>query len=136
MLNAAQKRQLSDNLRPVAPSVPLQEVYTPDQAQRLMPPIFNRGVVVQNEMMVHWSAEVFEDAAELKKNLDGTDDLTHERAIEMLIDDVRLRGVQSETPTDPLRDPVCIKAINAACDIGGPSSYPDDVPVTALYLAG
>ena len=98
--------------------------------QRLVPPIYNRGVVVQNEMMmhrgeangpldqqrpaglafdtiftgdpadrdnwqlmngdqviaqhrtdelrflVHWSGEVFEDFAELKKNMDGTDDLT------------------------------------------------------------
>jgi len=158
--------------------------------ERLLPPIYNRGVVVQNELMmhrgeangpleqqrppgldftttfsgdpsdsnqwllrtgdkviarhttdelrflVHWSAEVFEDAAELKKNMDGTDDLTHERAIEMLIDDVRSRGVQIETPTDPMRDPVFIKAINAAYDLGGPSSYPDDAPVTALYLPG
>jgi hypothetical protein len=157
--------------------------------ERLLPPIYNRGVVVQNEMMVHrgeangpleqqrpagldftttfagdpsdrnqwllrtgdtviarhatdelrflvhWSAEVFEDAAELRKNMDGTDDLTHERAIEMLIDDVRARGVQIETPTDPLRDPVFIKAINAAYDLGGPSAYPEAAPVTALYLA-
>lgn len=157
--------------------------------QRLMPPIYNRGVVVQNEMMVHrgeangalekqrpsgldftttfsgdpsdrnqwllrtgdnviarhttdelrflvhWSAEVFEDFTELKKNMDGTDDLTHERAIEMLIDDVRARGVHIETPTDPLRDPAFIRAINAAYDIGGPSSYPEAAPVTAPYIA-
>jgi hypothetical protein len=156
--------------------------------QRLLPPIYNRGVVVQNEMMVHrgeangpqdrqrpagldftttfsgdpsdreqwllctgekviarhstdelrflvhWSAEVFEDFSELKKNMDGTDDLTHERAIEILIDDVRSRGVRIETPTDPLHDPVFIKTINAAYDLGGPTSYPAAAPVTSLYL--
>jgi len=157
--------------------------------QRLRSPIYNRGVVVQNEMMyhrgeangpldrqrpagldfsttfsgdptdrnqwllktgdkviarhhtdelrflVHWSAEVFEDFDELKKNMEGTDDLTHERAIGMLIDDVRSRGIHIDMPTDPLHDPVFIRAINAAYDIGGPSSYPECAPVTPLYTA-
>ena len=155
--------------------------------RRLAPPIYNRGVVVQNEMMyhrgeangplaqqrpvgldfnstfggdpddsdrwvlrtgdrviarhhtdelrflVHWSAEVFEDYDELRKNMDGTDNITHEKAIEMLIDDVRARGMSIETPTDPLHDPVFIQAINAAYDIGAPSSYPEAAPVTPLY---
>jgi len=156
--------------------------------QRLTSPIYNRGVVVQNEMMyhrgeangpleqqrpegldfhtvfsgdptdrdqwlltsgdrviarhhtgelrflVHWSAEVFTDQSELKKNMERTDDLTQERAIEMLIDDARSRGAEIETPTDPLRDPVFIRAINAAYDMGGPAIYPDCAPVTPLYL--
>lgn len=155
--------------------------------QRLASPIYNRGVLVQNEMMVHrgeangpceqqrpaglgfdtlfagdpssrdhwvlkngedviarhhtdelrflvhWSAEVFEDYAELKKNMDGSDNITHERAIGMLIDDVRSKGIQIETPTDPFHDPVFIKALNQAYDMGGPASYPEEAPVTALY---
>lgn len=156
--------------------------------QRLQPPVYNRGVVVQNEMMyhrgeangpleqqrpagldftttfsgdpadkdhwllktsdnviarhhtdelrflVHWSAEVFEDFAELKKNMDGSHDLTHEQAINMLIDDARARGFAIETPSDPLHDAAFIRAINAAYDLGGPSSYPDCAPVTPLYM--
>ncbi|GAB3272676.1 hypothetical protein [Parahaliea aestuarii] len=155
--------------------------------QRLMPPIYNRGVVVQNEMMfhrgeangpvdqqrpkglgfdtlfsgdpndpnqwllkngdeviarhttdelrflVHWSAEVFADFDELKKNMDGTDDLTQEKAIEMMIDDVRSQGIEIETPTDPLHDGAFIAQLNAAYDLGGPSSYPEDAPVTPMY---
>jgi hypothetical protein len=155
--------------------------------QRLASPIYNRGVVVQNEMMyhrgeangpvaqqrpagldfsttftgdpsdqhhwllkngeqiiarhhtdelrflVHWSAEVFEDFAELKKNMDGSDDLTHERAIGMLLDDARARGFDIPTPSDPLHDGAFIRAINAAYDIGGPTSYPECAPVTPLY---
>lgn len=157
--------------------------------QRLRPPINNRGVVVQNEMMyhrgeangppqqqrpaglafdttfsgdpddrhqwllktgdeiiarhhtrdlrflVHWTAEVFEDFDELKKNMDGTSNITQERAIEMLIDDVRSKGIEIATPTDPLHDPEFIRAINAAYDIGAPSIYPDDAPVTPIYQA-
>ena len=156
--------------------------------QRLLPPIYNRGVVVQNEMMyhrgeangpleqqrpdglefstvfsgdpadndhwllktgdkviarhhtdelrflVHWSAEVFEDFAELKKNMDGSHDLSHEQAINMLIDDARAKGFAIETPSDPLHDATFIRAINAAYDIGGPTSYPDNAPVTPLYM--
>lgn len=155
--------------------------------KRLCPPIDNRGVVVQNEMMyhrgeangpleqqrppglsfestfggdpsdrhqwlvktgdrviarhgtdelrflVHWTAEVFEDFSELRKNMDGSDNMTQERAIEMLIDDVRSKGIAIETPTDPLHDPVFIQAINAAYDVGAPASYPEEAPVTPLY---
>ncbi len=156
--------------------------------QRLQPPIYNRGVVVQNEMMfhrgeangpveqqrprglnfdtlfsgdpddrnhwllksgddiiarhhtdelrflVHWSAEVFEDLAELKKNMDGTDDLTQDKAIEMMIDDVRARGIDIAMPSDPLHDTAFITQLNAAYDLGGPSSYPKDAPVTPMYI--
>lgn len=150
---------------------------------RLHPPIFNRGVLVQNEMMVHrgeangppelrrprglaldstfgadpvdrdrwvvttgdrviarygtddlrflvhWSAEVFEDLGELKKNMDGTDDLTHERVFDTLIRDVRSRGIAVATPSDPLHDREFIRTLNAAYDIGRPATYPADAPV-------
>ncbi len=156
--------------------------------RRLQAPIYNRGVVVQNEMMyhrgeangpveeqrpaglafetlfsgdpddedkwilktgeeviarhhtrdlrflVHWSAEVFEDGDELKKNMEGTDNLTIERAIGMLIDDARAQGFDIPTPTDPLHEPAFIRAINAAYDMGGPASYPEEAPVTPLYI--
>lgn len=154
--------------------------------QRLQSPIWNRGVVVQNEMMfhrgeangplerqrpeglkfdtlfsgdpadkdnwrlmngndviqhvhtdelrflVHWSGEVFEDFAELKKNMDGTDDLTYDRVFETLLKDMRARGVEIETPVDPLHDPAFIRTLIATYDFGSPTSYPDDAPVTPL----
>ena len=45
--------------------------------------------------LVHWSAEVFEDFDELKKNMDGTDDLTVDKAIDMLVDDLGQKGHQT-----------------------------------------
>lgn len=158
-----------------------------EKPERLQPPIYNRGVVVQNEMMlhrgeangpveqqrpkglafhslfsgdpdsrdhwllktddtviarhhtdelrflVHWNAEVFEDFAELKKNMDHSDDLTYDRVFDTLIKDVRSRGIDIKTPSDPLRDPEFIRTLNAAYDIGTPLYYPEEAPVSPLF---
>jgi len=157
--------------------------------RRLLPPLYNRGVVVQNEMMVHrgeangplgqqvpaglafdtvfagdpgdrdgwvlrngdqviarhhtdelrflvhWSAEVFSDYDELKKNMDGSDDLTVDKAIDMLVDNLAKTGVKLDIPSAPLHDPAFIGALNAAYDIGGPVSYPQEAPLSEFQLA-
>jgi hypothetical protein len=157
--------------------------------KRVLPPINNRGVIVQNEMMVHrgeangpldqqipaglafdtvftgdpddrdhwllkngdnriarhhtgelrflvhWSAEVFSDYDELKKNMEGSDDLTIEQALDTMVKDVNARGVKLATPDDPLHDPEFIRTLNAAYDLGGPSSYPQEAPISAFQLA-
>lgn len=157
--------------------------------ERLKSPVYNRGVLVQNEMMVHrgeangplerqrpeglgfdsvftgapgdrdgwivksgdqvieryhtdelrflvhWSAEVFEDFAELKKNMDGSDNLTFDRVFDTLIRDVRSRGIEIATPSDPLRDPIFIHTLNQAYDYGGPVEYPAEAPRGGLYAA-
>lgn len=157
--------------------------------QRLLPPVYNRGVVVQNEMMVHrgeangpleqqtpaglafdtvftgdagdrdqwvlkngddvvarhhtdelrflvhWSAEVFADYDELKKNMDHSDDLTVERAIDTLVKDVNAQGIKLTLPDNPLHDPQFIRTLNAAYDLGGPASYPQEAPLSAFQMA-
>ncbi|MET0698055.1 MAG: hypothetical protein ABWY93_00190 [Mycobacterium sp.] len=156
---------------------------------RLLPPVYNRGVVVQNEMMmhrgeangpldqqmpaglafdtvftgdpqnrdqwllkndeqviarhhtadlrflVHWSAEVFADFDELKKNMDGSDDLTIDTAIDMLVDNLAKAGTKLDIPSAPLHDPEFIGALNAAYDAGAPAVYPDEAPLSAFQLA-
>jgi hypothetical protein len=165
------------------PNGPLQE------PKRVLPPINNRGVIVQNEMMVHrgeangplnqqipaglafdtvftgdpadrdywllkngddqiarhhtaelrflvhWSAEVFSDYDELKKNMEGSDDLTIEQAIDTMVKDINAQGVKLAIPDDPLHDPDFIRTLNAAYDLGGPSSYPQEAPISAFQLA-
>jgi hypothetical protein len=157
--------------------------------QRLQPPVYNRGVVVQNEMMVHrgeangplaqqvpaglafdtvftvdpadrdawvlkngdqviarhhtddlrflvhWSAEVFTDYDELKKNMDGSDDLTIDKVIDMLVDNLATTGVKLDIPSEPLHDPEFIGALNAAYDIGAPTIYPEAAPLSAFQMA-
>lgn len=160
-----------------------------NKPERLSSPIYNRGVLVQNEMMVHrgegngaverqrpeglgfdsvftgdpgdrdgwlvksgdaaieryhtdelrflvhWSAEVFTDYAELKKNMDGSDNLTFDRVFDTLIKDVRSKGIEIATPSDPMHDPLFIKTLNDAYDYGGPAEYPVEAPVGGLYQA-
>jgi hypothetical protein len=156
--------------------------------QRVLPPVYNRGIVVQNEMMVHrgeangpldqqipaglafdtvftgddgerdqwllkngdeviarhhtdqlrflvhWSAEVFSDYDELKKNMEGSDDLTVERAIDIMVDDAHARGIKIDIPSEPLHDPAFIQTLNAAYDLGGPAMYPEKAPLSAFQL--
>ena len=148
--------------------------YWPDgplgQPQRLDHPLWNKGVVVQNEMMfhrgdpvgrpderdipglkhrsmmgydahqddwivttdgkvirryrneetrllVHWSAELYADRDELRKNLDHTDDLTLDLVIDRLLADMRSRGIAVAEPSDPLHDSDFIRALTAAYSI-------------------
>jgi hypothetical protein len=132
--------------------------------QRLEHPLWNKGVVVQNEMMfhrgdpvgrpedravtglkhrsllgydaeaatwdittdgevirryapdemrllVHWSAEIYQDRDELQKSLDRSDDLSFDMVFERLLADLHSRGVSVEEPSDPLHDKIFIRAL-------------------------
>jgi hypothetical protein len=132
--------------------------------KRLEHPLWNRGVVVQNEMMfhrgdpvgradertvqgvkarslfeydagddawyvltdgervhryapeqirflAHWSAELYADLDELRKVMDHTDDLTHQRVVDTLLADMRSKGVNVAEPTDPFHDVAWIQAL-------------------------
>jgi hypothetical protein len=89
----------------------------------------------QLRFLVHWSAEVFSDFDELKKNMEGSDDLTIEKAIDIMVDDANARGIKIDIPSEPLHDPAFINALNTAYDIGGPSVYPEEAPISAFQLA-
>jgi hypothetical protein len=78
---------------------------------------------------------VFADFDELKKNMDGSDDLTIDKAIDMLVDDVNKKGVKLDIPAAPLHDPEFIGTLNAAYDLGGPAVYPEKAPLSAFALS-
>ena len=71
----------------------------------------------QMRLLVHWSAEVFSDRDEGKKNLDHSDDLTHEVVFERLLADMKARGVRVSEPSDPLHDEEFIRALTATYSI-------------------
>jgi hypothetical protein len=71
----------------------------------------------QIRLLVHWSAEVYSDMDEVRKVMDHTDDLTHERVVDTLLADMRARGVQVVTPSDPLHDVDFIQALMHTYDI-------------------
>jgi hypothetical protein len=65
---------------------------------------------------------------ELKVVMDGTDDLTHEQVIDMLVKDLRARGVAFSVPSDPFTDTAFIRLLNKAYDVGTPRFYPAEAP--------
>jgi hypothetical protein len=62
-------------------------------------------------LLVHWSAELYEDRAEAEKALSHSDDMTQERACEMLLADMRAKGVDVAEPSDPMHDTDFIMAL-------------------------
>jgi hypothetical protein len=68
-------------------------------------------------LLVHWSAEVYADMDEVEKNMDHSDDLTHEVVFDRLLADMRAKGVDVAEPSDPLHDTDFIRALIATYTI-------------------
>jgi len=75
-------------------------------------------------LLVHWGARLYMDFQEMKTALDHTDDINHEQALNMLMVDMRARGVSFEVPTDPMNDRKFIATLAKVYDIGGPTNVP------------
>ncbi len=153
-----------------------------ESPKRLAAPMWNKGVVVQNEMMyhrgepngpieeqnpeglafeslfsadpdsangwmittdsnvisrlpadairllVHWSAEVYMDMDEMKKVMDHTDDLTHDKIFDIFMKDMKDRGVDFEEPSNPLHDDEFVRKLTSTYDTGTPRTYPEEAP--------
>lgn len=81
--------------------------------------------------LVHWGADIFMDYSELKRSLDHTDDIGHDQVFDMLIADLRARGIAFELPTDPLTDQIFISLLIKTYDPGKPAIFPPE-PEEAL----
>ena len=68
-------------------------------------------------LLVHWRAEVYTDMNEVKKNMDHSDDLTHDVVFTRLLADLRARGVGVAEPSDPLHDQAFIRALIATYSV-------------------
>jgi hypothetical protein len=78
--------------------------------------------------LFHYSAHVFTDMADLKRYYDHTDDLTHERAFDMLMSDLKARGIRFTVPSDPFADRAFIATLTTAYAMA-PDSYPVEAPL-------
>jgi hypothetical protein len=65
----------------------------------------------QIRFLVHWNAEVYSDLDECKRVMDHKDDLTIDRAVELLIADIRSKGRKLADPSDPLHDADFVRAL-------------------------
>lgn len=79
-------------------------------------------------LLFHYSAHVFDDMSDLKRYFDHTDDLSVERALNMLMDDLRRRGVAFDEPSDPLRDSSFIETLSRTYAVS-PSRFPPEAPL-------
>ena len=71
------------------------------------------------------------DLEELKCARDHTDDVTHEMAFDILIDDMRRRGVMFDVPSDPMTDKVFIALLNDEYGIDQPLYMPPEPEASA-----
>jgi hypothetical protein len=51
-----------------------------------------------------------------------------------MVDDLKGKGIDLDIPSEPLHDPAFISALNAAYDLGGPATYPEEAPISAFQL--
>jgi len=62
---------------------------------------------------VSWKGEIYADEADRERAEAHTDDLDFERAVDLLVDDMRARGVEVERPSDPHHDEAWVTAVSS-----------------------
>jgi hypothetical protein len=90
--------------------------------------VIQRIPAKETRFLVHWSADVYEDFAELKKTMDHSDDLDHEKVFDIFIQDLRARGISFPMPSEPLNDPDFVHLLAQTYDVGTPHIYPPEAP--------
>ncbi|WP_233364572.1 hypothetical protein [Rhodococcus globerulus] len=85
-------------------------------------------VYTEDEIRVlfHYDAHVFRDMDELRVYFDHKDDLKIDQVLEMLIADVRSRGVKIDDPSDPMNDPEFISALSNPYALQPSTKWPVD----------
>jgi hypothetical protein len=88
--------------------------------------VIQRIPAEEMRFLVHWGAQLYMDDEELKVSLDHTDDITRERAIDMLVTDLHARGEKFEEPSDPINDRQFVRLLSQVYDVGTPSILPPE----------
>ena len=70
---------------------------------------------------VSWKGEIYADEADRARVEDHSDDLDLDRAVDMLVADLRERGVSVDRPTDPHHDEAWVAAVTDTYAVKGPS---------------
>lgn len=88
--------------------------------------VIRRYAPEQIRLLVHWSAEVYRDLDDVKRVMDHTDDLTHDRVFETLIADLRAKGIPVEEPSDPMHDEAFIHTLTTTYTIAPTTDWLTD----------
>lgn len=89
--------------------------------------VIQRIPAQEMRFLVHWGARLFMDYEELRITMDHTDDITADQALQILVDDLRARGIAFEEPSDPMNDRDFIGLLAKVHDHGVPDIIPPDV---------
>lgn len=87
--------------------------------------VIQRIPAEEMRFLVHWGARLYMDYEELRVDFDHTDDIKPERAIGMLIADLRARGERFLEPSDPMNDRSFVRLLARAYDVA-PVNDPRD----------
>jgi hypothetical protein len=87
--------------------------------------VIRRYTPEQIRLLVHWNAEVYRDMDDVKRVMDQTDDLTHERVFETLVGDLRRKGVEFDEPTHPMHDDAFIHTLLSTYTIAPTTDWID-----------
>lgn len=68
-------------------------------------------------LLVHWNAEVYRDMDDVRRSMDHSDDLTHDRVVDTFLADLGSKGVKVAEPSDPFHDVDFIQALMNAYSI-------------------
>ncbi|GLV25817.1 hypothetical protein [Sphingobium sp. Cam5-1] len=85
----------------------------------------------ETRLLVHWGADIFMDLDDMSVTLDHSDDLTHEKVFDILISEMRARGVAFKMPNDPLKDPEFVQLLTKVFDPGLPTIMPPEYGMAA-----
>ena len=88
----------------------------------------NRFDDSEMRMLVHYTALLFDDLADVTRFQDHTDDLTFDKVFGMLVDDMHANGVKFDEPGEPMTDPTFIALLTDFYKMA-PSQYPAEAPL-------
>ncbi len=75
-------------------------------------------------LMVHWSCELFDDMADVRRHFARAGELSHDEVIARFAEDLRRSGVAFELPSDPLGDARFRALLEGHCGIRPPEACP------------
>ncbi|WP_413098248.1 hypothetical protein [Streptomyces sp. Inha503] len=78
--------------------------------------------------LFHYTALAFDDLADVTRYLDHTDDLTFDKVFEVLMADLRARGVRFREPSDPMTDRGFVALLTDTYAMA-PRVYPAEAPL-------
>ncbi|CAM5642876.1 hypothetical protein GCM10010261_20910 [Streptomyces pilosus] len=84
--------------------------------------------------LFHYTALVFDDLPDVRRYLDHTDDLSHDKVFGILMQDLKHKGASFREPEDPMTDTDFIAVLDKTYAMA-PDTYPTEAPLVRRSAA-